>query len=149
MDGLAKVISTFLSNCCFECVWPGSELIYDMPCGFNPCPLEINSNGGLKREHLEFSSSATKNISPLPQSQWPPNLAGWWLTMRGSHPLNHATPWSRGLPKSRDKQKSLYLYHQSAYGHQTWQDGSSPWWPATHKVSLPFGHVILWHHVTS
>ena len=43
-----------------------------MPCAFNPCPLEINgndglnSNGGLKREYLEFSSPATKNIiSPL------------------------------------------------------------------------------------
>ena len=44
---------------------------------FNPCPLETNRNGGLKREHLEFSSSETKNIiSPLPQCQWLPNLAG-------------------------------------------------------------------------
>ena len=39
--------------------------------------LEVNSNGGLKREHLEFSSLATKNISPLPQCLWPPSLAGW------------------------------------------------------------------------
>ena len=44
-----------------------------MPCAFSPCPLEINNNGGLnsnsglKREPLEYSSSATKNISPLPQ----------------------------------------------------------------------------------
>ena len=44
---------------------------------FNSCPLETNSNGGLKREHLEFSSLAVKNIYPLLQSLWPPNLAGW------------------------------------------------------------------------
>ena len=36
-----------------------------MPFAFNSCPLEIdsngrlNSNGGLKREHLEFSSLKT------------------------------------------------------------------------------------------
>ena len=42
-----------------------------MPCYFNLCSLEINSNGGLKRNHLEFSSSATKNIiSPLPRCLW-------------------------------------------------------------------------------
>ena len=59
---------------------------YDMPCAFKPCPLEINSNGGLKRGHVESCSSTTKNIkSPLPQCLWPSNLAGWWLTMRGSH----------------------------------------------------------------
>ena len=55
-----------------------------MPCALNLCPLEINSNGGLnsngrlKQEHLEFSSSATKTIiSPLPQCLWSPNVAGW------------------------------------------------------------------------
>ena len=49
-----------------------------MLCAFNSCPLEINGNGGLKREHPEFSSSATKNIIS-PQVQWlsPPNLASW------------------------------------------------------------------------
>ena len=57
-----------------------------MPCAFKPCPLEINSNNGLKREHLESSSSTTKNIiSSLPQCAWLPDLAGLWLTMRGSH----------------------------------------------------------------
>ena len=28
--------------------------------------------------------------------------------------------------KSRDKLKKLYLNYQSAYGHQTWQDGKLP-----------------------
>ena len=26
----------------------------------------------------------TINISPLPEYLWPPNLVGWWLTLRGS-----------------------------------------------------------------
>ena len=60
---------------------------YDKRCAFNPFPLEVNSNGRLKQEHLEFFSSVTKNIiSPLPQCLWPPSLTGWWHTMRGSHP---------------------------------------------------------------
>ena len=43
-----------------------------------PCALEINSNGGSKRGHVESDSSITANIiSPLPQSLWPPNMAGW------------------------------------------------------------------------
>ena len=78
-----------------------------MPCVFNPFPLEINSNGGLKWEHLEFSSSVTKIIiiiSLLPQCL---------LTMRGSHPLNHLTFWSRGLVRSRDKLNSLILHYHS------------------------------------
>ena len=39
-----------------------------------PCPLEINNKSWLKQKHLESSSSTTKNISPLPQSLWSPNL---------------------------------------------------------------------------
>ena len=51
-----------------------------------PCVLEINSNGGLKWEHVESWPSTTKKIiSPLPQCLWQPNLAESWLTMRGSH----------------------------------------------------------------
>ena len=41
-----------------------------------PCALEINSNGGSKRGHVESCSSTTTNIiSPLPQCLWPPNVA--------------------------------------------------------------------------
>ena len=39
-----------------------------MPCAFKPCPLEINNNGGLKREHLESSPSATKNTTTIPMA---------------------------------------------------------------------------------
>ena len=62
------------------------------------CTLEINSNGGSKRGHIESCLSITTNIiSPLSQCLWLPNLAGWWLTMRVSYPLKSHDPlitWS-------------------------------------------------------
>ena len=43
-----------------------------------PYDLEINSNGGLKRGHVQSCLRTTKNIiSLLPQCLWPPCLAGW------------------------------------------------------------------------
>ena len=60
---LAKVNFKFFSNYCFKRVWPGSGYWYDMLCAFKPCPLEIKSNSGLRREHLESSSSATENVT--------------------------------------------------------------------------------------
>ena len=48
----------------------------------------------------------TKTIrSPLPQCSWSPNLAGWWLTMGGSH--NYVTLWSHGLARSYGELKPL------------------------------------------
>ena len=89
LDGLGKVIFKYLSNCCLERVWPGSELIIYVVC-FQLMSFRNRRCGKLKREHLEFSSLATKNIiSLLTQCLWPPNLAGWWLIMRGSCPYNH------------------------------------------------------------
>ena len=37
---------------------------------------------------------------------------------------------------SCDKQKPLYLYYKSAYGHQTWQDGNLPWRAPNHKSQM-------------
>ena len=125
-----------------------ARVVRDMPYTLNPWPLEINSNGELKRGHLEFSSSALKSIlSPLLQYLWAPNLAGWWHTVRSSHPYSHMMLWSRGLARLLDKLNSLKLHCQSGFDHQTWQDGSSPWSAATHKVISSFDHVIFWHHV--
>ena len=31
----------------------------EVPCAFKPCPLEKNSNGGFKREHVEPCTSTT------------------------------------------------------------------------------------------
>ena len=36
-----------------------------------------------------------------------------------------------------------HLHYQSAYGHQTWQDGNFPWWASIHKVTWPFDHMVL------
>ena len=51
-----------------------------------PYALEINSNGRFKREDVESCFSTTKNIFSLPQFLCLPNLTGWQLTMKGSHP---------------------------------------------------------------
>ena len=40
--------------------------------------------------------------------------------------INNLTVWSRGLARSRDKQKPLYLYCQSVFGHQILQDDNLP-----------------------
>ena len=51
-----------------------------------------NSNSRFNREHEESCPSTTKNIiSLLLQCLRPPNLAGWSLTVRCSHPWNHTT----------------------------------------------------------
>ena len=46
------------------------------------------------------------------------------------------TFWSRGLARSLGKLKPLYLYYQSTYGHQTWQDGNLPSWASGYKMIL-------------
>ena len=66
-----------------------------------------------------------------------------WVLPRKSH-----DPWPRGLARSLDKLKPLYLHYHSVYGHQTWQDGD-PGEAAAHKVVWPFDHVVLQNHVTN
>ena len=41
------------------------------------CALEINSNGGIKGGYVESCPSTTKNISPVLQCLWSPNVAVW------------------------------------------------------------------------
>ena len=67
----------------------------------------------------------------------------------GSCPWIHMTFWSRGLVRSRDKLKPLYLHYHSTYGHQTWQDGNLPWWAPAYKVTWFFDHVVFWDIVTN
>ena len=105
-----KLLQKLFSNFCLIAALSTCDLIgviNDMSSDLKPCLLEINSNGELKREHLESSSSATKNISPLPQCLWPPNLAGFWHTMTGSNPENHMAFGSHGLARLHDKLKSF------------------------------------------
>ena len=42
---------------------------------------------------------------------------------------------SRGLPRSRDKLKPLYLHYHSAYWHQTGYYGDLPWVAPIHNVT--------------
>ena len=79
-----------------------------------------------------------KNISPLPQCPWPPNLTGWSRTLRGSYPLSQMTLQSCGLVRSHDKLRT-YLHYLNAYSHQTWQgvdikDGDLPWGASSLKA---------------
>ena len=60
-------------------------------------------------------------------------------------PCNPVTTWSCIVTWQK---KSLYLHYQSAYGHQTWQDGNLPWRAPTHKVICLFDHVVLRDDVT-
>ena len=41
-------------------------------------------------------------------------------------PIKSHHLWSRDRVRSRGKLKSLYLHFQSAYGHQTLQEGNIP-----------------------
>ena len=34
--------------------------------------------------------------------------------------------WLRGIPRSRDKLKSLYIHYNNTYAHNTWQDDELP-----------------------
>ena len=61
-------------------------------------------------------------ISPLLHCLWPRNVAGWWLTMRGSQSYRQMTLWSHPLARSCDKKKSLYHFH-IPYSHRTWKYG--------------------------
>ena len=74
-----------------------TNIICRMLSTFKSCLLEINSNDGLKWDHLESFSSTTKNKGPLQQYLYPPNLAWWCLTIRDFHQSTHVTLWSRSL----------------------------------------------------
>ena len=56
---------------------------------------------------------------------------------------SHMTLWSRGLIRSSDNLKLLYLQYYSAYGHQTCQDDNLPWWIPACKITQPLVYVVL------
>ena len=62
----------------------------------------IKSHDPLITWFYEITWQTKTIISPLPQNLWPPNLTGWWLTLRGSYPWCYSTLWSRGFVRSRD-----------------------------------------------
>ena len=144
---------------------------------------------------MESCSSNTETIiSSLSHCLLPPHLAGWWLTMRGSHQYGRMTLWSRGLARSHDKikyisvtsvpmaikfgRRTTYIEgllpmklfdHLITWSYKiTWQTKTIisplpqclwppnfapnfdlPWRATTHKVTQPFGHVVLQDYVTN
>ena len=109
--------------------------------------LEVNSNGGFKREHAKSCSSTTKNISLLPQCYG--HQSGMVVTNHeGLPPIMWHDPLITWSCKIKWQSKSIYLHYHGVYGHQTWQDGDLPWEAAAHWVIWPFVDMILWDHVT-
>ena len=70
-------------------------------------------------------------------------------TNLGRMMATHMTLWSRGIAKLHGKLKPLSLHYHRAYSHQTSQDPDLPSVSSTHKVTLPFGHVVLQDHMTN
>ena len=79
-------------------------------------------------------------IFPVTQRLWTPNLAGWWLRMRGHHLQNHVTHRSRGQVSI----KTFYLYIHKAHGPQNlvgcWIRMRGPH-PKSHVILQLCGHV--------
>ena len=116
-----------------------------MPRSFKSCPLEIKSNGELKREHLGFSSSATKNFifhyyDVCGHQTWHVAL----VTHHEGLPLIKShEPWSGGYSKPRDKLKPLYLQCIMS-GYQTCRVGGLHWGvPFIYCSRMIFNQVVL------
>ena len=60
-------------------------------------------------------------ISQLPQYLWLLRRVGWRFNLGSSEPKSHITPWPCGLEKVTWQTKTIYLYCQSAFGHQHWE----------------------------
>ena len=54
--------------------------------------------------------------------------------------------WSRGLIRSCDKLKSLYLHFLSVFGHKIGDNGNLPWWAPVYKIIWCFDHVVFSDH---
>ena len=93
------------------------------------------SRGKLKPLCLQYNSI----ITPLP-----PNLARWWLTLRGSYSQSPTTLRSGFLVRSSNKLKPLYLHYDSAVPMTIKLDRMVT---PTHNVTRPFGHMILKDHM--
>ena len=93
--------------------------------------LKILQRGGLRRWVQFFARYPCKNWC----KNWDPRCyknSGHQIWEAGtstgfdSNEINHARVGDMIMSRSRDKLKQLYLYYQSVYGQQTWQDGNLP-----------------------
>ena len=78
LDELKKFVSVLFFCFCSRHVSKFCEWEHDMPGAF-----QINSNSRFKQA-CRILLKTEKVTSPLPQYLWPPNLTGWWLTLKGS-----------------------------------------------------------------
>ena len=92
---------------------------------------------------IDIRTDACISIRPLS-----PNLARRYIyKIFDSNETNQGGAGDIITSRSRDKQK--YLHYQSAYGHQTWEDGNLPWWAPAYKIRWPFDHLVLGDHLTN
>ena len=77
--------------------------------------LSIKWHDPLFMLSFEITGQTRNTISLVPEWLWPPNFAaGWQLALMGSKSQRNITVSSRGLARSRDKLKRLYLHYHSA-----------------------------------
>ena len=106
--------------------------------------LEVNSNDRFKQEHVKSYPSFTKNVFPLTQCIWPPNLAGWWLNHEGLPPIDFDDPlmaWSCQItwqPKTSRLSECLWPPNLA--------DGNLPWWVKVHKIPWHWSHGLARSH---
>ena len=149
---LQKAIFKILSNCCFQRVTRIG--VNNMTCRVL-CPLEINSNsglnsnGGLKREHLKFFLKTylhyhnTYGHQTLKGGELP-----WGaLTNKITWPFNHVALQdhvTNSIPYNSNTRVVMTTKLGTMVAHLNGLQ-----WAATHKVTWLFDHAILQDHVTS
>ena len=110
--------------------------------------LPIKSLDPLIKWSCEITWQTISIITSILQCQWLPNFAGWWLNLRGSYRFSHLTLYLFGLTWCPDKVKTLAylsrhrLCYCNTWGYQTWQGGSIPWRPPTHKNIWSLNHKV-------
>ena len=65
--------------------------------------------------YLVISRNKLKSFSPIPPCIWSPNLAGLWLTLRGTHKVTW--PFDHMVLRYRDGSKTLYLHHYNPWSY--------------------------------
>ena len=95
---------------------------------------------------LARSCDELKNISPLPECQWPPNLLEWWLNMKGFYSKSYRTLWSYEITWQT---KTII----SKLSQCVWLPRLTGWWltlrssyPKSHMI---FDHMFLQDHLTN
>ena len=101
----------------------------------------------IKLYHLSLFTWQSKCfIYPHALDQWPPNMARWWLTVRGFHSKNDLIFETCGQARSRGKLQG-YLHYYNASGFQTCQGGEVRQGARTHEFGKPLIDMFLLDHV--